>query len=277
MRTRNEPSSAWKSKMNGCGRGADSVSSLRARRASSRVRPPCDDALDHLAHLFLAGLARDLQQQRLRDDSLLDAGVAHVVGNHAQRHRFGDGRTRAADFLGDVVVRVIEMIGQALQAVGFFEGRQVLALEVFDQREFESFGVVRDFLDAGQFVQAGGLRGVVAALAGDDVVGVLARHVAHQQRLEHALFADGIGQLADVADILARLIRVRPNLVDRDHAPDGRAAEAGQRLDVMRVMPHLESDGQPDPLRHVVYTSWASFLYSSAPEDFGAKVKMVSL
>ncbi len=174
------------------------------------------------------------------------------VGNYAQGHGFGDRRTGAADFLGDVVVRVIEMVGQALQAVGFFEGREVLALEIFDERELEGFGVVGDFLDAGQLVQAGGLRGVVAALAGNDVIGVFARHVAHQQRLEHALFANGIGQLGDVADEFARLIRIGPNLLDRDHAPDGRAAVAGQRLDIMRVMPHLESDGQPDPLRHVV-------------------------
>ena len=124
-------------------------------------------------------------------------------------------------------MRVIELIGEALQAVGFFEGGQILALKIFDQREFERFGVVGDFLDARQFVQARGHRGVIAALAGDDVVGVLVRHVADEQRLEHALLLDRIGEFANVADGLARLIGVGADLVDRDHAPDRCAAEAG--------------------------------------------------
>jgi len=87
-------------------------------------------------------------------------------------------------------VRVIELVGEALQTVGFFERRQILALKVFDEREFERFGVVRDFFDAGQLAKARGLRSVIAPLAGDDVIHVLARDVANEQRLEHALLAD---------------------------------------------------------------------------------------
>src|SRR5579863_9158613 len=186
-----------------------------------------DDFVHHLVHFLFAGLARHLQQQRLRDDAPLDASFPNFVGNDAQRHGFRDGRPRAADFLGDVVVRVVELVGQALQAVGFLERRQVLALQILDQRQFERFRVVGNLLDAGQLVQAGNLRGVVATLAGDDVVGILARDVANEQRLEHALLADGVGQFAHVADILSRLVGIGPNLVDRDHAPHGRAAETG--------------------------------------------------
>src|SRR5262249_26266426 len=81
---------------------------------------------------------------------------------------------------------------------------------------------------------------------------ILARDETYEKRFENALFADGRGELRDVADMFSGLVRVRTNFIDRDHAPDGCATEAGQRLDIMGVMPHLESDGQPDPLRHVV-------------------------
>ena len=91
------------------------------------------------------------------------------------------------------------MLGQALQAVGFFKRRQVLALQVFDQREFQRFGVVGDFFDARNFAQSRGARSVVAALAGNDVVAIVARHEAHQQRLQHALFLDGVGEFAQIA------------------------------------------------------------------------------
>ncbi len=169
--------------------------------------------------------------------------AANRFRNHAQRHGFGDGRAGAADFLGDVVVRVVEVIGEPLQAVGFFEGREVLALEILDQRKFERFRIVGDFLDAGKLVQARGFRSMIAALTGNNVVGIFARDVANQQRLQHALLANRIGKFANIADKFARLIGIRANLIDRDHAADGRAAETRQRLYVMRVMPHLESDG----------------------------------
>ena len=58
-------------------------------------------------------------------------------------------------------------------------------------------------------------------------------------------------KLAQIAQRLAGLVRIRPNLIHGNHAAHRRAAETGQRLDVMRVMPHLQCDWQPDPLRHV--------------------------
>ena len=120
------------------------------------------------------------------------------------------------------------------------------------REEFKRLGVVGDFLNARQLVQPSSLRSMETAFAGDDVVGIFARDVAHQERFEHTLLADRIRQLADVADVLPRLIGVRPDLANRNHAPDRSSAETRQRFDVVRVMPHLESDGQPDPLRHVV-------------------------
>src|SRR5580693_4373653 len=117
------------------------------------------------------------------------------------------------------------------------------ARPIFDEAEFESFGIVGNFLDARQFVQAGGFGGMVATFTRNNVIGVFARKVPDQQRLEHALFADGIGEFAKVSEGFARLIGIRADFVRRNHAADRRAAETGQRFDVMRVMPHLESDG----------------------------------
>jgi hypothetical protein len=159
---------------------------------------------------------------------------------------------RLGDFLGDVVMGVIEMLGQALQAVSLFKGRQVLALQVFDKSEFQRFGVVGDFFDAGDFPQACGARGVVAALAGNDVVAIVARHEAHQQRFEHALFLDGVGEFAQISQHLAGLIGVGPDFIDRNHAAHGGAAKTSELFYVVRVMPHLQRDGQSHPLRHVV-------------------------
>jgi len=83
-------------------------------------------------------------------------------------------------------MRVGELLGQAVQTIGFFECRQVFALQIFDQRKLQGFGVVGDFLDAGQFFQPRFSRGVIPAFTGNDVVTVFARHVADEQRLKHA-------------------------------------------------------------------------------------------
>jgi len=67
---------------------------------------------------------------------------------------------------------------------------------------------------------------VVAPLPGNYVVAVLARHKAHQQWLQHAFLAYGLGEFAQVPDGFARLVRVRTNLVDRNHPAHRRSAIA---------------------------------------------------
>ncbi len=123
-------------------------------------------------------------------------------------------------------MRVFKLLGEALQAVRFFKRRQVLALQIFDQREFQRFGVVRDFLDARNFAQSRRARSVVAPLAGNNVVAIVARHEAHEQRLQHALLFDGFREFAQIAQEFPGLIGVGPDFVDRNHAADGRAAES---------------------------------------------------
>src|SRR5277367_2841632 len=137
------------------------------------------NAMDHLGHLFFVGLARHLKKQRFRDDAVLIASFANFGGDHAQRHSFGDGRAGAADLFRDIVVRVIKLIGEALETVGFFERGEIFALKIFDQRQLESFSIVGNFLDARKFVQACGFGSMKAAFTGNDVIGVLAWHVTN--------------------------------------------------------------------------------------------------
>ena len=63
-------------------------------------------------------------------------------------------------------------------------------------------------------------RGLVPPLAGDDLEPVAA--LADDERLDDALLGDRRHQLGQVAHDLARLVRVRVELVDRHHA--GRSA-----------------------------------------------------
>ena len=56
--------------------------------------------------------------------------------------------------------------------------------------------------------------------------------------------------LAQVAHDLSRLVRIRIEQLDGDHAADGRARRCGQRLDVVLVMPHSQRLRQ-SALRHV--------------------------
>ena len=233
--------------------GPRSASGLLTAFAASFVprEPALADALHGLQHLFLAGLASHLQQQRFGDNSLLEAALAHWVGDVAQRQALGDRRAGLADFSRDVVVGIVKLCRQPVQSFGLLERGKVLALKVFDQSQLQGFGIVGNLFDAGQFAQAGGAGSVVAALAGDNEVAILARDEADQQRLQHPFLLDGVTQFAQVAQDLSRLIRIRPDFIDRDHTTHRGAAIAGERLYVVGVMPHLQCDGQSDPLRHV--------------------------
>ena len=76
------------------------------------------------------------------------------------------------------------------------ERREVLALEVLDDRDLER-GVVVDLLDEGRDrLEAGGLRRAPAALAGDELeLAVVER--PDEDGLEDAVLADGRGKLVE--------------------------------------------------------------------------------
>src|SRR5260370_11932117 len=152
---------------------------LRARRSGRFVtalaagviagQATLENAVDHFEHLLFRGTASDLEKQRFREDTVLDAFLADMVGDIAQRKRLGHRRTRASDLAGHIVVRVVELLPEAIEAVGFFKRRQVLALDIFDQGELEGFGVIGDLFDTGDVAESGGASGMIARLPGNDV------------------------------------------------------------------------------------------------------------
>jgi hypothetical protein len=98
-----------------------------------------------------------------------------------------------------------------------FEGRQVLALEVLDDRDLER-GVVVDLFDQRlDRREARLLRGAPAAFAGDQLVAVLAER-SDEDRLQNAVLADRIRELMEgsLVEDRPRLVRVRLDPIERD-------------------------------------------------------------
>ena len=119
---------------------------------------------------------------------------------------------------------------------------------------------------AGIVVEAGGLRRAPAALAGDELeLAVLER--ADEDRLEHAMLADGRGQLLErgLVEREARLLRVRLDAFDVDVADAAarpavavvreEADDGGRELALLRQAPRgggaeiSSSQGRPPPAR----------------------------
>jgi len=100
----------------------------------------------------------------------------------------------------------------------FLERREVLALEVLDDRDLES-GVVVDLLDEGRDRRDAGLaRRSPAALAGDQLVAVVTER-PDEDRLEDAVLGDRGGELTQrvLVEHRPRLARVRFDPIDRKH------------------------------------------------------------
>ncbi len=138
-------------------------------------------------------------------------------------------------------------LGQALEGFGLLERGQVLALEVLHERDFKHFGFVDVANDHGKLMNAGLDGGMVAALAGDNLIPGAA--LANHQRLDNPLFGDRRDELGQVAHGLPGLVRVRVDEVDRHHPADRRRGRGRQCFDVMGVVPHPQRFGQ-STLRH---------------------------
>ena len=134
-----------------------------------------------------------------------------------------------------------------MQRLRFFERRQVLALDVLDQRELDNLAVVDIADDDRQLAEADLNSRLVSALAGDDLKAVAAR--AHDQWLDDPLFGDRSHQLGQVSHDLPRLVRVRVDAVDGNLSSNRRARRGRQGLYVMLVVAHPDGFGEPSP-RH---------------------------
>ena len=100
-----------------------------------------------------------------------------------------------AERLGEIGLAAAEFAHQPAVGLGFFQRRQILALQVFDEGDFQRLQIAERPDDDRHPVQPGALRRAPAPLAGNQLeIGsritdrVLDR--PHQQGLDDALFAD---------------------------------------------------------------------------------------
>src|SRR3569833_1127052 len=159
--------------------------------AEQRPRVPLAEALilDQLA---------DRERELVQADRVLDraAVLAYPVGDLFVRHR--------------------ELVDEALERRGLFERSEVGALEVIDERALDrALGI--DFLDDDRdLVEAGALGRTPSPLAGDQEVALGVRTRPHDERRDHAVRPDRLGELGELrlVELAARLLGARIELLD---------------------------------------------------------------
>ena len=73
-----------------------------------------------------------------------DVGL-HLGGQFRQPHHVGDMAAALADDLGDVFLAAFELLGQRMIALRLFQRVEVLALDVFDDGDFQRVAVATGF------------------------------------------------------------------------------------------------------------------------------------
>ena len=122
---------------------------------------------------------RQLAGFQLRED-----GRRKLEESYAVCH----SRTTFAYACRDVLLREVEFVTEALEGTRLFDRIQVLALEVFDQRQLERFDIVRLAYGYWHPIQPGALSGAESALAGDQLVAINDR--TDEEWLEEAFFTN---------------------------------------------------------------------------------------
>jgi hypothetical protein len=155
---------------------------------------------------------------------------------------------RTPDGLRRLLVRELELVDQALDALRLLERIEVLALDVLDQRHRRGGLVGHVLHEHRHFVEAGNACGTHAALAGDDLE-ALGPDRSHEHRLHHALRLDALGQLVERAFVhaRARLVLAGLQLVEAQRVRRVSHRHRDGRLAVVhaRAEQGLESEAQP--------------------------------
>ena len=177
------------------------------------------------AHAALDDVLRELECVRLADELARVAGRQfarahqrlHRLGQFEQPHHVRHMRPALADDLRHFVLAVIELFHQRQIAARLFDRVEVGALHVFDDGEFQRLPVGRFHHDDRHVVLIGALRRAPAPLAGDDLEAVVARGLAHDDRLDDAVLADRGGKLVElgVGKGAARVARIGFQVFDR--------------------------------------------------------------
>ena len=129
----------------------------------------------------------------------------------------GDTGAAAPDTLRDVFLAKIEFRGQTRKSLGFVDGVEVGALEVFDESEFEHVAIGGLTDNNGSFGQAGSLRGPPAAFTGDQFK--FRPNFANDEWLNDTAFFNGVGQFLErfFLEFAARLKRAGNQAANRNH------------------------------------------------------------
>src|SRR5262245_2316959 len=119
---------------------------LRLRRCLAQLLPRgsalAGDLLDERRHFLRRLLFYQLREPRLGGNVGQPTKVADFLGHCLQRQRLGDRGARFSEAPGKVLVRVAAAIGEAVQRLRLLERRQVLALQILDERQLDHFRVV---------------------------------------------------------------------------------------------------------------------------------------
>ncbi len=118
-----------------------------------------------------------------------------VCGQFEEAERICDRTALLSGAAGDFVVAELELAGETVECVGYFDGIEVLALDVLDEGDLEE-AVVGDVLDGnGNIGDAGEACGTPAAFAGDELVAAVPW--ADDEGLNDAVGADGVGKFLE--------------------------------------------------------------------------------
>src|SRR5262245_30403030 len=123
----------------------------------------------------------------------------HRVGQREQAKGVGDGRPALSHPLRDLLLGETVHLDQLAIGLRLLERRQILALEVLDQRQLEALRRRRLPDDDWYLLEAGTLGSAEPTLAGDQLVAV--RLAPDDQRLEQAMAPDGLGERVESVGI----------------------------------------------------------------------------
>ena len=171
----------------------DPEAGLPSRFAVAEVVPADllagDPRAHRVEHDLLGAKAAELEKERLRGDVGAPTFFLNRRRKLGDRERLGDRDSGLPDRVRDLLVGVAVAILERDVSVRFLERRQVLPLEVLDERDLEELAVGDVHLDARQLRKAGLDGGPVTPLAGDDRESSVLRR-ADEDRLEDAVVRD---------------------------------------------------------------------------------------
>jgi hypothetical protein len=138
----------------------------------------------------------------------------NITGEPEQAEHIGDRGPVFARTLRYLFMTELVFTCQAVEGLGDLNGIQILALDVLNEGDFHEavVGIVlNDYRNLGK---AGKFGGAPAALSGDQLVARTGG--ADDQRLDDAVFADGLGEFLEAVGLEdgARLQRIGVDIAD---------------------------------------------------------------